>query len=118
MSGAGHTVGTPLPWRLHTYNDGHRLGYIQGSPLDGEKYGDAVVLNFAKPTSPRSHANAAFIVRACNSHYELLEALETTRALVVACAPSGFTDHDAVLALYENNDALTAVLAKATGGAA
>jgi hypothetical protein len=41
---------------------------------------------------------------------ELEEALTTTRQLVADCAPSGFTDHDAVMMLYENNAALTATL--------
>jgi Lar family restriction alleviation protein len=45
----------------------------------------------------------------------LLEALEKTRQLVADCAPSGFTNHDAVMALYENNAALTALISSAKG---
>ena len=36
-------------------------------------------------TSPTAEANAAFIVRACNSHDELLEALE----YIISCIDSG-----------------------------
>jgi len=48
----------------------------------------------------------------------LLEALIKTRQLVADCAPSGYTDKDAVLALYENNAALCAAISLAKGDAA
>ena len=41
---------------------------------------------------------------------ELLGVLEKTRLLVAACAPSGFTDEAACMALYENNAVLTAAI--------
>jgi len=60
---AGHT---PLPW-----------WQIRGQICSGTDYLDRTIVAFAgeAPGTP-TEANHAFIVRACNSHYELLEALD------------------------------------------
>lgn len=65
------TEHTPLPWRL---------GY---SPLNVEWASDRIVCSMAGASAAREtdfiaeqHANAALIVRAVNSHHELVEALE------------------------------------------
>jgi hypothetical protein len=55
---------TPGPWRVHTYNAGHLLGYIQGAPMPGQRYGEAIVLKLARPTSERSKADARLIAAA------------------------------------------------------
>jgi hypothetical protein len=62
---------TPTPWRIRNDFGG---GWIQGSPADGETYGDRVA-NLAKPKTIGA-ANAAFIVKAVNNHDALVEALE------------------------------------------
>lgn len=53
---------TPLPWYA---KKNPKLSAVRAES-DGEYIAEMI----------GSYANAAFIVRACNSHYELLEALE------------------------------------------
>lgn len=64
MSNAKHT---PTPWMVGKYG-----GIF---PASG---GSAITLMYHKDGSPRANAkaNSEFIVRACNAHDELLEALE------------------------------------------
>ena len=73
---------TPLPWKVEPiYNN--KTGEIQYYIKDINQ--DTIAdLYFTRSIDgetkffphPNSEANAAFIVRACNSHYELLEALK------------------------------------------
>jgi hypothetical protein len=53
------------------------------APDDGGSFG------CGKPISAQAEANAAFIVRACNSHYDLLEALELASNALSVCVESG-----------------------------
>lgn len=62
MSESKHTK---LPWHVH-----HRNPLVLQA-ADG----NIALMNLARP-SEESEANAAFIVTACNSHAELVEALE------------------------------------------
>ena len=68
---------TPLPWASQPLETGDDVGVsIVGSNLGG-----LVCASLPWPTEidsgdySRVEANAAFIVRACNSHYQLVEAL-------------------------------------------
>jgi hypothetical protein len=68
---------TPLPWCVFDED-----GYYPGIESDGGK-GQSIVLygesfedcGVRGETHDQALVNAEFIVRACNSHYELLEAL-------------------------------------------
>lgn len=68
---SGHT---PLPWRIKTPAHATIEGEKIHSYDDGwtKYYGNVANICDGKDRE----ANAAFIVRACNSHYDLLEALE------------------------------------------
>ena len=65
----------PTPWRIR---DDFGGGWIQGSPVEGETYGDQVA-TVAKPKTVGS-ANAAFIVEAVNNHARLTREREALRA--------------------------------------
>jgi hypothetical protein len=74
---------TPLPWAAQPLETGDDAGVsIIGSDLGG-----LVCASLPWPTEidsgdySRVEANAVFIVRACNSHYQLVEALRDLLAL-------------------------------------
>lgn len=75
---------TPLPWASQPLETGDDVGVsIVGSNLGG-----LVCASLPWPTEidsgdySRVEANAAFIVRACNSHYQLVSALESANTLL------------------------------------
>ena len=75
---AGHT---PIPWRVE---DGTHLIWSDNAYDPGTNCVGCVVARGAqpfswkgsRPTADEQDANVAFIVRACNSHDDLLSALE------------------------------------------
>jgi hypothetical protein len=73
------------------------------------------VIHYGGAKDGPHHETARANARLIASAPDLLEALERTRQLVADCAPSGFTDEAAVMALYENNAALTAAISRAHG---
>ena len=121
------TKHTPTPWITET-SDNKRTTYIVDSAT--ETYLVAT-LDGNDPVrgSVTADANALFIVRACNSHDELVAAL--TRLLDCATAPAYMRLVEALAQLLselsppanmrgEHDDAVhaaTAALAKAKGGA-
>jgi len=82
---AGHT---PLPWYVKTFDPAgpgkQRLVAVYSSPQN--RIADCRKFNLHKPVSayPEEVANAALIVRAVNSHAELLAALLHARNLVAS----------------------------------
>ena len=74
---------TPLPWEVekgHVQRDSNGIRYWQVT--DGQ---DAIACNqfcYAGYDPAVNAANAAFIVRACNSHYQLVSALESANTLL------------------------------------
>ena len=68
MTNAKHTPG---PWQGYMEN---KTAYIES------KADQKIIASCGITTSPESKANAAFIVRACNSHDALVEALEALEA--------------------------------------
>ena len=81
---------TPTPWKLDDIGYGARI-----NP-------DIAWVGYGSAHDNKTHrANAEFIVRACNSHYDLLEALQK------AVSRQGFTNAELIAA----RDAI----AKATG---
>ncbi len=82
------TTHTPLPWRI-----GVRTAHSKRD-IYGPK-GELVTLSDAVFTSlEEAQANAAFIVRACNNHYDLIAALEAIMARL-----KGEFDHPALMAI-------------------
>ncbi len=89
---------TPTPWKLQHYI-GHE-GYIDNQ--DRECYAGRIVADndyviWAGPFSfwsLHNPDNAEFIVRACNSHDELLEALEELVTMVEHAREEGYDNID------------------------
>jgi hypothetical protein len=82
MASQDEETHTPLPWSLSQGFDLRSFGgsapaiYVAGS--EPGSIGIKLATPFiegAWADDPEAAANAAFIVRACNSHYDLLEAL-------------------------------------------
>ncbi len=71
---------TPTPWSYVAYNDGYALVQETGAPYT--QYSSDIGDIGAVTSDPKyiKEANAAFIVRACNSHAALVEALETVQS--------------------------------------
>ena len=79
---------TPLPWHVVEYDAGDCAHYDHNGPCPGifpdDKYDTCVIhwdgfkqqyWSSANGDQRQIKANAAFIVRACNSHYQLVDAL-------------------------------------------
>jgi hypothetical protein len=65
---------TPLPWR---YQDDDTFDLLDNKRIVGANLiSPALVFG---GLARESEANAEFIVRACNAHYEMLEALKSVR---------------------------------------
>lgn len=73
MTKAAHT---PLPWFVSRALIGQKSESLR------VVNGDGAVVALAKAARGNKQANGEFIVRACNSHYESLEALEAARPYV------------------------------------
>jgi hypothetical protein len=65
---------TPLPWKVYYAKNNGQL--VLGT---GEENGQAIQNHNGSfwRDEKEAKANAEFVVKACNSHYELLEALES-----------------------------------------
>ena len=87
---------TPLPWWID--DDGF---IAAGSGDDYQTVADP----HCRPTvdcGDENGANAAFIISACNSHYELLAALKDCRAALHATKESLGLDHPAAIIAADN----------------
>ena len=69
-----NTKHTPLPWKIHSVTDKHHI-QIRAKKAGTEFECSPAVLGGWDTSAEENEANAQFITRACNSHYELLEAL-------------------------------------------
>ncbi len=73
---------SPLPWRTSSAST-----HVEGDPFWSTRvsasHGGISATGVAE-SEPGARANAAFIVRACNSHDELVAALEEARAAITA----------------------------------
>ncbi len=74
---------TPTPWtaETHTVQDG-KGGYKYVRVYPSDNYSHEVALVTTKIDSQEDKANAEFIVRACNSHDKLIEALKEASDLL------------------------------------
>ena len=83
---------TPLPWHVVEYDAGDCAHYDHNGPCPGifpdDKYDTCVIhwdgfkqqyWSSANGDQRQIKANAAFIVRACNSHYSLVETIKACR---------------------------------------
>ena len=64
---------TPVPWKVYyAKNNGHLILGI------GEENGQAITNHSGAfwGTNDEAKANSEFVVRACNNHYQLIDALE------------------------------------------
>lgn len=112
----GNAAHTPTPWR---YTIDLSLA-DEASAIVTAPDGSTVAIVVANGDAALSAAaNAAFIVRACNSHDALVEALaETTEALKEARRYLSLGDRDAMRAYTETGEVQTkarAAIAKAEG---
>jgi hypothetical protein len=90
---------TPLPWTYEGFTSIFAPSGLAVANTRADHFG-----------ADRAQANAAFIVRACNSHYEMVEALETLLADIDDQGYGGVPSTNLPMA--------QAALAKAKGGAA
>ena len=68
-----HTPHTPLPWKA---TDSRTGIFSAGEPLGKNKIIGICAVDAVSRPRAENIANADFILTACNSHYELLAALE------------------------------------------
>lgn len=102
------TKHTPTPYYHDAEN--HQI-------LSDVNSGRQLVCLVYAPTVAEQLKTAAFIVKACNAHDKLVEALENVQRLVAQCAPDGFTDGRLLLELYASNRKTSQALAAAKGDA-
>jgi hypothetical protein len=99
---------TPLPWRLRMNDSGMCNGVaVSATVLPPEPFTGPYIAEVGS-----SRANAEFIVRACNSHEELLAAL---KALTVACVSADSIEELPPEIDGSLIDAARAAIAKAEG---
>lgn len=91
---------TPTPWIVSSPDAGETITILHDQ---GDGYGVAVCS--MDTTNNRDEQNAAFIVRACNSHAALVEALTHARALVIA-SEADRTENQTAIAMYDRALAL------------
>jgi hypothetical protein len=97
---------TPTPWRVIDNEPGNGYGSMDITPLliEGESYAIAAVIGDVAGIDPQ--ANAAFIVRACNSHDALVEALK--ELLGVSCV-FGQSSSTKIVAANQKDEAALAL---------
>ena len=95
---------TPGPWKAYKNEEKQFINIFAKSKKDG-KIADRVayVLGVEYPDTidRKAEANAAFIVRACNCHDELLEALKDAKAEMLAFSMDVPKSVDAAIAKAE-----------------
>lgn len=102
---------SPLPWAVKT--EAYSWPQIVcPDPEDAEWPWIVAKCEGGCPNDKSGKNNAAFIVRACNAHYQMLEALKEVRALVGEAALTGFNwqDGDWPTKLFENQAKLSAAI--------
>jgi hypothetical protein len=103
---------TPVPWVVRVFptarNANNQYWIMDAIPdKDGKVVANAIAS--ATPSNDEAEANARFIVRACNCHADLLEAVNL---LLAAIDFAEVNKHPAIEACL---DYATAVIAKAEG---
>lgn len=76
-------MSAPTPWRVHRFSSG-TIRIMAGDPAVA-----VCELMLLDDPDPFAEANAEFIVRACNAHDEMLEALRTTAGNIRSLGPAG-----------------------------
>lgn len=105
---------TPTPWHDSGLSDTLPGGFIEA------RNGKNICLYYAGPETAvgdQGKANAAFIVRACNAHEELVAALRGARSDLtwVLSGDKPFGNEPEQRALHNIVDSINAALAKAEG---
>jgi len=87
---AGKAAHSPLPWSVRASRNDEGYGLLI---CDEDQTILAGMDTWLGPTpEAEMEANAAFIVRACNSHAALVEALEAADLRITACATAFYVD--------------------------
>jgi len=84
---AGKAAHSPLPWRVN----GNHIE-ARPDPENSDTYWAEVAYLDTEWFERITEANAQFIVRACNSHAALVEALEAADLRITACATAFYVD--------------------------
>jgi hypothetical protein len=124
-----NTRHTPLPWlatsaRKQSNSGNYRaqIRHIVHAPETGMDFNayPAHALGGIHDTKEVAEANATFIVKACNAHYELLEALKRSLAFAEYELELRLPSADPEYIEYAQKavDTARSAIAKATGGAA
>lgn len=108
---------TPLPWKLSTLDKLHgEYSIYTGKNVN---FADAVIANVAGGLGTydegccESEANAEFIVKACNSHYGLVEVLKMAQAFIGGAISSRKHAEDRECLTKDLLDPIRAVLSEA-----
>jgi hypothetical protein len=75
---AAHVEHTPGPWEAGNEAKGEDPRMVYCNDATGQRVADCTGI-YLFHTDEVMRANAAFIVRACNAHYQMLEALKSAR---------------------------------------
>lgn len=86
-----HTPTSPSPWRIVKGS----LGDMDFSSIEVPNQVICQII-IGEDDPELDKANAEFIVRACNSHYDLLEALKKSAAFIEAA----FDEHESLIEHY------------------
>ena len=105
---AGHTPG---PWKWESNDTDTNL--YGPNPKDKYDYILSIYESVGGGGFPPDEANAAFIVRACNSHYELLEIIQ---AIFTDINNGAIDVKNGIVIDSVRHNQMATVIAKATGG--
>lgn len=123
---------TPLPWKMvskPSYHNGLTYTSVQPVTPDEEATKQLAMMNGEFHVCRMNHtaagwrisyhrANAEFIVRACNSHYDLLDAAKLALRVAESWIHDQLDGTSAFDPAWEELAPVRSVIAKAEGGAA
>jgi len=113
-STANTTQHTPTPWRVVSGT----LIKDELMPFDRDERDTALIASTGgTAASDKAQANATFIVRACNSHEQLVALTRRAQEILAAyLPPDGSSDHETLNALLELFDGPESRAALAAAG--
>lgn len=114
MNTSTETKHTPTPWRVVSGT----LIKDELMPFDRDERDTSLIASTGgQAASDKAQANAAFIVRACNSHEQLMALTRRAQAILAAyLPPDGNSDHETLNALLELFDGPESRAALAAAG--
>ena len=104
---------TPGPWKIVS----SRANTAMGAPVENEIHGDGyVVARLGRFYTDTQEANAAFIVRSCNAHDDLVAALRLAMPIVGGACSDPSISEQTRTARSSAYTKLAAALSRATEG--